>query len=1138
MAEKRHLDPMGTVSCSKLPRLMSEPDQHLATDFCKSSVVPNHASESYYGYKGSYFTYPLRYHDGPKPLTHWTPPEAYPHCVAGTASHQLQTETALCMLYKQEAESFVARGQTLGHEKSGECASRNAFNAQERWAGYMGYPGYIPQGWIHSYMAQQSPRAPLAMPKPIYQHHVYNTESGYSLKSSLDLGMVTESALKPLEWALPPSGHLNCTENSGYDTSVSKKAAVAEASFPQLSPRPKDAAMSPGGFSPYRRSFEKCQTGQTASFLEGSYSSMCNSQKHISEMHGNSFGKHSWSKLPPPAGPLAHPPSLMYQDRSCYPLTSYPLLSQEQMYLYHPSYAQAERPNSLPACKRFDSPGTDESPIHPGSYISPTPRSYHPIPMESYPYKRTGTPMTPPGTLLSKEQEHQPRSIAKVAQKSPLPVCAQPHGASREWHKDRGTPEQAKENFPSQQPASQSGTLQKFHSLNRSPGLFGDFAQIQETNSRESFCPSEKAKTREKELSQVPKPSSFSCDAKKKGVDTHKIESGACIIISDSPGTPNNSCCKTTQQALDVQEVLTPSLHNGPQSPQGREKSVIKGPEIPQLPPSPPMPVINNVFSLAPYRDYLEGSSVSLEIPLSKSRQLEVTSPKDMDKSVDVPHSAQPNHPRSSEVLGEKDVVGNTMAETNRKELSNSCIKRENGDGVGTWDNMGLPQLSPNGSVSKNCETGQSEEMKREDGVLDLSCKTETLADNVSHPKGSSKSNGAEVGIVSSNGREVLPETNRPASELPVQSSSEKRGNFQSSATFLFKKFKIRRSPATEVGSIVQQTPSLSPTSQIAAPSNGICSVTQGAEQVATRQNSPVVLQEVSWQNSPRELQSPRQGVTQQSISPVQDVTQQSCLQVATQPETMQRLQLQCINIQLPDMSKVLLPSTTAVSPVLGTANISPPASDKPPEQQSSPGQYFTDLHSSVCTVISCSVSASSPEQLKEWLEKAESEKALKEKAMSLAKHKNGVKASDAAKQSKGKQVWLAFKDVVALFRKLLSQLDTFLLTHKCPFPHVVRAGAIFIPIHVVKEKLFPNLPGTSVDHVLQNHKVELRPTTLSEEKLLRDLELKSCTSRMLKLLALKQLPDIYPDLLTLHWHNCVKQQLGPNSQADLHVSK
>ncbi|EOB03009.1 Uncharacterized protein C15orf39-like protein, partial [Anas platyrhynchos] len=127
----------------------------------------------------------------------------------------------------------------------------------------------------------------------------------------------------------------------------------------------------------------------------------------------------------------------------------------------------------------------------------------------------------------------------------------------------------------------------------------------------------------------------------------------------------------------------------------------------------------------------------------------------------------------------------------------------------------------------------------------------------------------------------------------------------------------------------------------------------------------------------------------------------------------------------------------------------------------------------------------------------------------------------------KGKEIWLAFQDVAVLLSKLLSQLETFMFTRKCPFPHVVRAGAIFIPIHVVKEKLFPKLPGASVDQVLQEHKVELRPTTLSEEKLLRDLELKSCTSRMLKLLALKQLPDIYPDLLNLLWHHSIRQQLG-----------
>ncbi|KFP05377.1 Uncharacterized protein C15orf39, partial [Calypte anna] len=166
-----------------------------------------------------------------------------------------------------------------------------------------------------------------------------------------------------------------------------------------------------------------------------------------------------------------------------------------------------------------------------------------------------------------------------------------------------------------------------------------------------------------------------------------------------------------------------------------------------------------------------------------------------------------------------------------------------------------------------------------------------------------------------------------------------------------------------------------------------------------------------------------------------------------------------------------------------------------------SAGQYFTTLHTLLCHLLSCSVSRSSPQLLQE--------------------------IPEAHKPTKGKEVWLAFQDVASLLANLLSQLKTFTFARKCPFPHVVRAGTVFIPIHVVKEKLFPKLPGASVDQVLQEHKVELRPTTLSEERHLRDLKLKSCTSRMLKLLALKRLPDIYPDLLILHWHNSIRQQLG-----------
>ncbi|KFV19565.1 Uncharacterized protein C15orf39, partial [Tauraco erythrolophus] len=190
--------------------------------------------------------------------------------------------------------------------------------------------------------------------------------------------------------------------------------------------------------------------------------------------------------------------------------------------------------------------------------------------------------------------------------------------------------------------------------------------------------------------------------------------------------------------------------------------------------------------------------------------------------------------------------------------------------------------------------------------------------------------------------------------------------------------------------------------------------------------------------------------------------------------------------------------------------------------------QYFTNLHTSLCDVISRSVSKSSPELLQEWLKKVElEEEKVGEMPKLPPKPKNGSKTPEPQKAIKGKEIWLTFQDVTALLTRLLSQLKTFMLARKCPFPHVVRAGAVFIPIHVVKEKLFPKLPGASVDQVLQEHKVELRPTTLSEERHLRDLELKSCTSRMLKLLAIKQLPDIYLDLLNLHWHDSIRQQLG-----------
>ncbi|KAL1781594.1 hypothetical protein HispidOSU_006495 [Sigmodon hispidus] len=218
-------------------------------------------------------------------------------------------------------------------------------------------------------------------------------------------------------------------------------------------------------------------------------------------------------------------------------------------------------------------------------------------------------------------------------------------------------------------------------------------------------------------------------------------------------------------------------------------------------------------------------------------------------------------------------------------------------------------------------------------------------------------------------------------------------------------------------------------------------------------------------------------------------------LQILTQP-----LPVACFNLALPSPPAIAVASPAPASALVPSPAPAVTAKASSAAPADSLEQHFTGLHTSLCDAISGSVAHSPPEKLREWLETT---------------------------GPWGKAAWQDCQGVQGLLGKLLSQLQRFLCTQQCPFPHVVRAGAIFVPIHLVKERLFPKLPPASVDHVLQEHRVELRPTTLSEERTLRERALHGCTSRMLKLLALRQLPDIYPDLLGLQWHDCVRRQLG-----------
>uniref|UniRef100_A0A8C3LKN4 Chromosome 15 open reading frame 39 n=1 Tax=Chrysolophus pictus TaxID=9089 RepID=A0A8C3LKN4_CHRPC len=462
-------------------------------------------------------------------------------------------------------------------------------------------------------------------------------------------------------------------------------------------------------------------------------------------------------------------------------------------------------------------------------------------------------------------------------------------------------------------------------------------------------------------------------------------------------------------------------------------------------PPSPPMPVINKVFSLAPYREYLEGTEGS-DVP-KEHPQGDTPTPQNSSSGQE-PAGIKVT---SSSLRGE----GESCHQKTPEGPKTKPVSPEPPAGTqpGLQDSGGEPtpgDVALDLSLKKSLVTTGS---THAEGMLDPGEKEGPLgqvevAEDTNVPLQLVEAGGDTKPQVPPNQVELDEDTKAQVPAQLVEVSSRDRSHFQSSAAFMFKKYKILKSWGPP-----------------------------GAPQPSSPPHT--------WQGSP-------------STS------------VPQEP---------CHNTKPVDTSPALLRAPLPTTP----CHI--------PAQPCVVNQGFSALHMSLCSIISCSVSASSPELLRDWLRRTEPGDTLAETPRSLPKTKNVSKLPEPQKPPKGKEIWLAFRNAATLLSKLLAQLEAFTFTRKCPFPYVLRAGAIFIPIHVVKEKLFPELPGASVDQVLQKHKVELRPTTLSEEKLLRELELKGCTSRMLKLLALKQLPEIYPDLLNLLWHHSIQQQLGSRSE-------
>lgn len=224
-------------------------------------------------------------------------------------------------------------------------------------------------------------------------------------------------------------------------------------------------------------------------------------------------------------------------------------------------------------------------------------------------------------------------------------------------------------------------------------------------------------------------------------------------------------------------------------------------------------------------------------------------------------------------------------------------------------------------------------------------------------------------------------------------------------------------------------------------------------------------------------------------------------------------LKLSTYNIVLPNVK------CTSPAPAPEKPSAPPTTKDVPNLDVQLPvRKHFYELHHSLYKLISKSVFATSEQELRTLLCQLE----LVEIVYPSCKIKNmssllGVKPREL----------LFSEEVKSVFHELLKRLNEYTSQERCPFPHVMRTSTVFLPMLVLKELLFPMVQSSFIDQVLQEHRVELRPTTLSEEKILLQLHKRACSSRLRKLMSLKHLPDIYADMVNILYYTCISKHLG-----------
>lgn len=451
-----------------------------------------------------------------------------------------------------------------------------------------------------------------------------------------------------------------------------------------------------------------------------------------------------------------------------------------------------------------------------------------------------------------------------------------------------------------------------------------------------------------------------------------------------------------------------------------RQKVQMENVQVGNKTDSPPMPVIDNVFSLAPYQAYLQASGVLFpgrvpQRPIQSSEHHEVKAKPDIKEK----------------------------RQDQDRQLPIVCL-------VSKESSANTPTEKP---VVEIFEPKNIKVEKEDPPDIDNSVET--------------------------------PVSHQDCSKVAIKKEPEESASSNSGYMLVIKKFEpdeleSKPSLAGENEPSDETKPGEATAQMSSSPQGDACTLHEQAVDVQPRSTSPA--------------QPPEHKLNFKNIPP-------QCLKLSTYKIILHDTKL---SSPVPPQEKPPVPLTTEVLPKV--------------ELQMPVRKHFFELHQSLHKLVSKSVLASSEQELRAWLTQLD----LTEPASPSTKVQKvscllGVKARELCLND----------EVKSALHKLLERLREYTAQERCPFPHVMRTGAAFLPMLVVKELLFPTVQGGFIDQVLQEHKVELRPTTLSEEKILIQLHKRACSSRLRRLMSLKHLPDIYADVVNLLYYTCVCKHLG-----------